>query len=170
MAVRVMPPCVRRFGAAQGGVAAVEFALNGAALFAFVFVTINLGDLALILGTMQKSVSVAARAAAVQTGVTIAASQNGASCVTAAQIVGYFNGAATPVLPTATAPASAGSPAVQASWTNASGSGGAGAFLTVTAKYSWTPIGLPPSLTGFQLTTVATDMVEGTSGATTSCN
>jgi len=151
------------------GSTSLEFALNGIALMLFVFAIINLGDLGLVFGAMRHGVQGAARMAAVQTGVNIS---NSGSCINSAQVAGYFNNDASPVLPTASTSSLPGYPTVTTTWTNnAAGNTIQGTYVTVTASFLWVPIGMPNnSRTGIPLATTATDMVEGTSGASTSCS
>jgi hypothetical protein len=169
----MLSPAYRRFADSRQASAAVEFAINGSAFFLFTFALINLGDLGISVGMMKHSVEVAVREAVVQTGVQFV--QNGnvaASCATAAQVMSDFNGIASPVLPAATGSTTDGSPVIAANWNNSSGANAlVGASLTVTASYTWRPIGMPNAFgIGIPITVTSTEFVNGTSGLTTSCN
>jgi hypothetical protein len=160
------PRCVR---ADRNASASVEFALSGLALMAFIFVIINLGDLGLVLGALRHGVQGAVRDMAVQTGVSLA---NNNSCVSSGAAAGYFSSYAAPLLPTASSTPTPGFPTVTATWTNDTASNTVqGTYVTVTASYLWTPIGLPNyRAAGVPLSVTATQMVVGTSGAVTACS
>jgi hypothetical protein len=163
---------IRRLATARDAVASIEFALNGLLLFLFLFVIINLGYLALVLGTMKHSVQEAARTAAVQTGVQIASGTTN-KCVTSAQVAGFFTADASPILPPASVNTVPGAPTVLATWiNNAAGNILQGTYVTVTATYLWAPIGIPGAIPGgLPLNATATQMVGGTSGTeTTGCS
>jgi hypothetical protein len=167
------PALFRRFAANAQASASVEFAINGSVFFLFIFALINLGDLGISVGMMKHSVEVAVREAVVQTGAQFA--QNGntaASCATAAQVMSNFNAIASPVLPAATGSLTDGTPSVTASWNNSNAANSLiGASLTVTARYTWRPIGMPSAFGGgIPITVTSTQFVNGTSGLTTSCN
>jgi hypothetical protein len=169
-----MPLAVfRQFAAATRASAAVEFAINGSVFFLFIFGLINLGDLGISVGMMKHSVEVAVREAVVQTGVQFV--QNGnvaASCATTAQVLGDFNAVAAPVLPAASGSTTDGTPVITAVWNNSNAANAlVGASLTVTARYTWQPIGMPTAFgAGIPLTITSTEFVNGSSGLTTSCN
>jgi len=157
----------RGFAAANRAVASIEFAISGTALILFFLAIVNLGDLGLVLGAMQHGAEVAARAAAVQSAGNIA---GGNACSNNAAVQSYFNNAASPPLPASSGSMTDGSPVIQTSWTNNSNNNTVpGTYLTVTASYNWTPIGMPNSAS-IPLTITATQTVIGTSGAKTSCN
>jgi Flp pilus assembly protein TadG len=162
----------RQFRGDRRAVASVEFAFSALALFVFMFTIINLGDLGLVLGTMQHGVEIAARAAAVQTEVNLAQSNDLGTCATQSQVLASFNSIAAPTLPMAAGTVTAGRPDIQDAWTNnAAGNSVSGTFLTVTAHYLWMPVGLPFSFgQGVPLSIAVTQMVLGTTGATTSCS
>jgi Flp pilus assembly protein TadG len=83
-----------RLGRERRSSAAVEFALTGSALIAFLFGIVNLGLLGLTVGTLQHAVEQTARKAAVT------AALNGSSaCPSSTTIQGYFNPYAAPVSP-----------------------------------------------------------------------
>ncbi len=159
----------RRLAKERRAAASVEFAVEAMVFFAFLFAIINLGDLGLVLGTMQHGVDGAVRTAAVQTGAGFSAGGSPDVCAGAAQIDTAFNGVASPVLPPAGGQR-ANQPVLGYNWTNNSS---AGTFLTVTATYNWSPIGFPASLgpmpISVPLTVTSTQMVVGTSGSTTGC-
>jgi Flp pilus assembly protein TadG len=155
-----------RFQSANRAVASIEFAISGMALMLFMLAIVNLGDLGLVLGAMQHGAVAAARAAAVQSAGNIA---SGSACSNTAAVQTYFNTAAAPPLPAATGSTTDGSPTIQTSWTNnAINNTVPGTYVTVTASYKWTPIGLPDTAS-IPLSITATQIVLGTSGATTSC-
>jgi len=149
---------------------ATEFALISFALVAFLLAIVNLGMLGFSAGALVRGVESAARAAAVQTAATYAAT-NAITCPSESAIVGYFNEYADPPLPAATG--KTGNPAVTASWSDNGGdtvtTEPPGVYLTLTATYKWVPIGFAPFGTGINLsiTTVAT--VTGTAQATSTC-
>jgi Flp pilus assembly protein TadG len=151
------------------GLASVEFALCCLMLMIFLFGIINVGDFALVYGTMRHGALQAARTAAVQTGVQIAQTGNAGDCVTNAQVTGFFNGYANMVMPGAGSGAMA--PVLRTAWTNNTAANAvSGTFVTVTVNYLWTPVGMPGG-TGIPVSVAATDMVGGTSGAAvTTCS
>jgi hypothetical protein len=150
--------------------AAVEFALVGTALVAFLLAIVNLGMLGFSVGALVRGVQSAARAAAVQTAATYAATE-AITCPSESAIVGYFNEYADPPLPPASG--TTGNPAVNATWSDNGGDAVAteppGVYLTLTATYKWVPIGFAPFGAGINLsiTTVAT--VTGTAQAASTC-
>ena len=150
-----------RFAGGRQASAAVEFALGGLALFAFLMGIVNLGYLGLTLGALQHAVEQTARKAAVT------AAANPSACPTSANIQTIFNGFASPVLPlngptlsyssysssTATiSPDTATDPWVD----NTSSQAPPGTYLALTAAYNWKPIGFA-EFSGIKLsiTTVA---------------
>ncbi len=158
---------LRRFRTASQAVASIEFAISGMALILFMLAIVNLGDLGLMLGALQHGAEAAARAAAVQSAGNIA---SGGVCTNNAAVQSYFNAAASPPLPPATGSTTDGTPQIQTSWTNNSANNTVpGTYVTVTTSYNWTPIGLP-NTASIPLTITATQIVLGTSGATTSCS
>jgi Flp pilus assembly protein TadG len=167
-------PRLHRLAAAlarqRRGGAAVEFALVGMALVAFLLAIVNLGMLGFSVGALVRGVQSAARAAAVQTAATYAATE-AVTCPSESAIVGYFNEYADPPLPPASG--TTGNPAVNASWSDNGGDAVTteppGVYLTLTATYKWVPIGFAPFGTGINLsiTTVAT--VTGTAQAASTC-
>jgi Flp pilus assembly protein TadG len=163
---------IHRFARHRRATASVEFALNGMVLLLFIFGIINLGDLGLTVGTMKRAVQQTVRTAAVQTGAAIAQTGNPSDCATSAQIITAFNSIASPILPAAAATANNGAPIVQTAWSNATTTNPApGTELTVTASFTWTPLGMGQNFgAGLPLTISSTQLVLGTSGATTSCS
>lgn len=157
----------RQFKSARRAVASIEFAISSMALMLFLLAIINLGDLGLVLGALQHGAESAARAAAVQTANNIA---GGNACSNTNQVQSYFNSVASPPLPPATGQTNDGSPTILTNWTNNNNSNPVpGTYVTVTASYKWTPIGLP-NTAAIPLNITATQIVLGTSGATTSCS
>ncbi len=161
---------MKRFGAERRAATSVEFALTSLVFFFLLLIIVNLGDLGLVLNDLKQGVQGAVRMAAVQTGAEMAATGNTASCVSNADITGYFNAIVTPVLPAASGSANDGTPVVQSAWQNNQGNQTGGADITVTVRYSWSPIGVPNTILGLPLSISASQMVIGTSGETTSCN
>jgi Flp pilus assembly protein TadG len=153
------------------GTTTLEFAVNAMVLLLFLFGIINLGDLGLTVGTMKRAVETTVRTATVQTGAAIAQSGNPAACATAAQISAAFNSIASPILPPASTTPTAGYPTLYYSWSNATVANPTpGTTLTVTAAFRWVPLGLSPAFgPGIPITITSTQLVIGTSGATTSC-
>lgn len=147
--------------------AGVEFALNGIVLFLFLFGIVNLGDLGLVVSTMEHGVQTASRSAAVLTGVNIEQTGNAADCATASQILAGFNSVATPILPPAAAAANGANPVIHISWTNAASPG---TSLTVSVSYQWVPLGMTSSFPAIPLTISSSQIVIGTAGLTTSCS
>ncbi|HTQ71775.1 MAG TPA: hypothetical protein VMH92_09820 [Acidocella sp.] len=149
-------------------VAAMEFAINSFVYMLFLLVLIGLGDLAFIFSGMSYAAQAAARAAAVQTGVTLAS--GGTSCANAGQVASLMRGILPGLLPAASATAAPGRIQVQTSWVNnASTNVVSGTYLQVTATYVWTPPAGPFSFS-LPLGTSATATVGGTSGTeVTSC-
>lgn len=137
---------IERFLICRRSAAAVEFALCGVALFAFLLGIVNLGLLGLTLGDLQHAVEQAARKAAVT-----AAANGAGECPTTATIKTYFNNFAAPLLPanaatlsyrtyssgTVTTSANPSNPWVD----NASSGIPNGTYLALTATYAWKPIG-----------------------------
>ena len=155
-----LPLCrlaVARLAAARRAAMAVEFAIVSLALFIFLFGIINLGDLGLVLGALQRGVQGAARQAAVTAAANLA---NNAACPTAAQIQGYFGSYAAPVINTAAATPSygAGSPWVINDATLP------GSYLVMTETYTWKPLGFAAFGTGFPVSLTAAAFVMGSSG------
>lgn len=162
---------LRIFTRDRRGTTTLEFAVNGLVLLLFLFGIINLGDLGLTVGTMKRAVETTVRTATVQTSAAISQTGNPAACATAGQIIADFNSIASPILPPATAAVTAGYPTLSYAWTNATTANPTpGTTLAVTAAFRWVPLGLPTSFgPGIPLTISSTQLVIGTSGATTSC-
>ena len=156
-----------RLCAARRASAAVEFALSGLALFAFIMAILNFGLLGFSLGTLAHSVQATARKAAVYASNQYATTGI-MTCPDAAMITTFFNGYAQPPLPGA-GTATGSNPIITATWTNnSSGAGGGtsatpewnGVYLTLTVKYIWSPVGFSMFIQGIPLsiTTAATVM------------
>jgi Flp pilus assembly protein TadG len=161
---------LRRLGRSTRAGAAVEFALSGLALFAFLFAILNLALLGLSLTALAHGVQSAARTAAVQAAASFTNStSNTITCPSSSTIAQFFNNVAAPPLPSA-ATGTGSNPALSATWTNSTGTGSSlGLFVTLTGTYKWVPLGFAPFGKGITLkiTTVAT--VTGTAGVSTSC-
>jgi Flp pilus assembly protein TadG len=153
------------------GAAAVEFALIGLAMVAFIMAIVDLGMLGFSLGALTHGVQSAARTAVVNAANAYAT--NGAiSCPTTSTIIGYFNSYANPPLPAATG--STGNPAVTATWTNNSSdtvtTEPQGVYLTLTATYTWQPLGFAAfGNTGIRLSITSVALVPGSSAEAASC-
>lgn len=147
----------RRLLSGRRAAMAVEFAMVSLALFVFLMGIVNLGDLGLVLGALQRGVQGAARQAAVTAAANLA---NSAACPTATQIQGYFGGYASPVINTAASTASyySGTPWVTNDATLP------GSYLVMTETYTWRPIGFAPFGSGFPLSLSAAAFVMGSSG------
>jgi len=152
------------------GLASVEFALCCLMLMIFLFGIINLGDFALVYGTMRHGAVAAARTAAVQTAVQIAQTGDASDCVTNAQVTRYFNGYAGIVMPAAGG-VSSSAPVLHTAWTNNTAANTvSGTFVTVTVSYLWTPVGMPGDA-GIPVSVAAMGIVSGTSGGqVTTCS
>jgi hypothetical protein len=154
----------------QRSTAALSFALNSFTYMLFILILISLGDLGLIFGGMTYATQAAARAAAVQTGVTLGS--GGTSCTSATQVAQLITNLLPGLLPATSTTALQGDIKVQTSWVNNSGgsSTGSGAYLQVTSTYLWAPPVGPLRVT-IPLGISATQMVQGTSGTIqTSCS
>jgi Flp pilus assembly protein TadG len=136
-----------RLGRERRSGAAVEFAIAGAALIAFLFGIVNLGLLGLTVGALQHAVEQTARMAAVT-----AAKNGGGDCPSIATIQGDFYHYAAPVIAANAATLTYGSGAVGASgdpWVDSSSP--PGTYIALGAAYNWKPIGFP-SFAGINLT------------------
>lgn len=164
-------PNVASFARDRTAASSLEFSVNALVLLLFLFGIVNLGDLGLTINTMKHAVQEAVRAAAIQTSAGITQTGNPADCTTAAQIVADFNNAAGPILPPASTTNTAGYPTISYSWTNATAANPTpGTTLSVTAVYNWVPLGMSQSFgAGVALSISSSQLVIGTSGATTSC-
>lgn len=131
-----------RLTADTRGVAAIEFAISGMALFLFLFGIMNLGELGFTIVALQRGVQQAARYASISTSVALA---NGTAvnyaCTPQAAAQAQFANAVTP-------PFSAASmPAVSVTWggslASCSNNTGSGiGTVTVAAQYQWYPVGM----------------------------
>jgi Flp pilus assembly protein TadG len=129
------------------GVAAIEFAISGSALFLFMLGIMNLGELGFTIVALQRGVQDTARYASISTSVALA---NGTAanyaCTSQANAQARFAAAVTP-------PFSANStPNVSVSWggslATCSNNAGTGiGTVTVSAQYQWYPIGMAGILT-----------------------
>jgi Flp pilus assembly protein TadG len=129
------------------GVAAIEFAISGSALFLFLFGIMNLGELGFTIIALQRGVQQAARYASVATSVALA---NGTAvnnaCTTQADAQTQFANAVTPPL------SAASTPIISISWGGSlatcsnDASNGIGT-VTISARYRWYPIGMAGLLT-----------------------
>ena len=165
--IQILQRSACRFSATRRASAAVEFAISGLALFAFIMAILNFGLLGFSLGTLAHSVQATARKAAMYASNQYATTGT-MTCPSSAMITTFFNGYAQPPLPTA-GTATGSNPLITATWTNnSSGTGvtssGApewnGVYLTLTVKYLWSPIGFNMFAKGIPLsiTTAATVM------------
>jgi hypothetical protein len=155
---------------------AVEFAVSGLALFAFVLVLLNMGLLGLSVGALAHGVQAAARTAAVQAAKNYVNSGSTYSCPTPASVATYFNNVANPPLPPSGTSAATSNPYINAVWTNNSSNATAGeppgVYITLTGTYVWHPIGFNfgPGVT-LKITTLATVLgsASGTAAVDASC-
>ena len=168
--IQILQRSVCRFSATRRASAAVEFAISGLALFAFIMAILNFGLLGFSLGTLAHSVQATARKAAMYASNQYATTGT-MTCPSSAMITTFFNGYAQPPLPTA-GTATGSNPLITATWTN--NSSGAitsewnGVYLTLTVKYLWSPVGFNMFTKGIPLsiTTAATVMGSSTIPAT----
>ncbi len=132
-----------RWRRARRAAAAVEFALAGMAIMAFLMAILNLGMLGFSLSTMGRAAQATVRTAAMY------ASQQYATtgimtCPTTTQIIGYFDKYGQPPLPSA-GTATSSNPQLTINWTNNSDGTGTGewhgVYLTLAVTYNWSPIG-----------------------------
>lgn len=150
--------------------AAVEFALSGFALLAFILAILNLGLLGFSLGALTHGVQATARKAAV-----FAANQYATTgtmtCPDNPTVAGYFNSFAQPPLPSA-GTATGSNPLITATWTNNSAGDGSnewtGVYLTLTVKYTWVPVGFPAFGQGIPLSITTASTVMGSSNISAS--
>lgn len=159
----MIAPRVKLFWHAKRAVAAVEFALSGIAIVAFMMAIINLGLLGFSLGTMERATEATARAAAMYASNQYA-STGTMTCPTSDFIVSDFNKYGQPPLPAA-GTASGSNPLITAVWTdNSDGSNSAdwhGVYLTLTVKYNWSPIGFVPFVKTIPLSITTASTVMG---------
>ncbi len=151
--------------------AAVEFAICGLALIAFIMVIINLGLLGFSVGTMQRGIQASARNAAVQAAnnyvSSLAAGTAKYTCPSASTVAGYFNNLTGNVLPAASTSSSA-NPYLLVNWYNNSASTyigkPPGVLVVLTITYKWTPFDFSPigNVLTLRLTTIS--VVNGTVG------
>ena len=142
--MKAFPPAVNRrsLPVDRRGVASIEFAISGTALFLFLFGILNLGEFGFTIVALQQGVEETARYASVATAVALA---NGTAanyaCMAQPLAQTEFNNAVSPPFSTATAPS------ISVTWggslaacSNATGMGIG--TVTVSAQYQWYPIGL----------------------------
>jgi hypothetical protein len=148
---------------------AIEFAMSGLALFAFLLGILNLGLLGFSLGALARGVQAAARTSAVQATASYV-NTGTMTCPANTVVAGYFTTYSSPALPAAGTNAGTSNPYINAVWTNNNAGTGVnqppGVYLTLTGTYVWRPVGFNfgPGLT-MKITTVAT--VPGSSGTIT---
>ena len=173
----------RRLIAARQAGAAVEFAISGLALFAFILGILNLGLLGFSLGALDRGVQATGRWAATQASSSYATSGGTITLPCLGRVVTAFNTYADPPLAPLGQPASitsssgsqtTGNLKLTATWTNSGPGTSPGEYLTLTATYSWLPLGFAAFGHGFpvSLTTAATVMGSSLSSASVSatCN
>jgi Flp pilus assembly protein TadG len=152
--------------------AAVEFALVGLAFFGFLLGIINAGLLGLGVSTITRSVQSTARWASVQASASYAQSGSTITEPCFDRTMAAFNSFITaPIPPMNTASAANGSAngtettgptTVLVNWTSGSS---AGAYLTVTATYTWQPLGFAAFGVGFPVSITTATPVIGSSSA-----
>lgn len=146
----------RRFAAARHGAAAVEFALSGIALLAFLMVIINLGMLGFSVNTLQRVTTATVRTAAAAAAADMSGNGSQSACPSASQIQSAFNNAAGRT--SLFAPNLVLDDPV---WTDNGTSGTPnGTYLHLTATESWKPIGFN-MLSGITLSVSAVAFVMG---------
>lgn len=170
-AKRLWPRLLRRCLGCRRGVVAVEFALIGVAMFAFILAILDLGMLGFSLDSLTRGVQAAARTS-VMTAANAYATNGAISCPTTSTIIGYFNSYASP--PLAVATGSTSNPAVTATWTdNSSGTVTTepqGVYLTLTGTYTWLPLGFAAfGHAGIRLSITSVAIVPGSSAGAASC-
>lgn len=148
--------------------AAVEFAISGLAIFAFIMAIINLGLLGFTVAAMAHGVQAAARSAAVYASNQYLTTGT-LSCPASSTVTGYFDKYADPPLPKSGTTANGGAPVITIAWTNSTGAS-PGLYLTLTAKYKWVPIGFATLGSGFTISLTSAATVLGSSAVTTSCS
>jgi hypothetical protein len=139
---------LRRFAAARGASAAVEFAMCGIAIFAFFFFILNLGLLGFELSIMARGVQTTGRWAAVQASAAYVSSTSTFTLPCTSKDAATFNNVASsalPLLPTAATGSSSGTVtsgnlSLTATWSG-SPNGSPGMYVTMSAVYTWRPIG-----------------------------
>jgi hypothetical protein len=176
----------RRFSGANRASAAVEFALSGLALFAFLMVVINLGDLGLTIGALQHGLQGGAREAAVAAAANLSGNSTETptenTCPQCHEVRLDFNNFASPPLVAST---SANTASPQLYYTNSTGAvtafadgaspwvdgtgTPAGSYMTLTVKYTWVPLGFAALGTGINLSLTTVAFVMGTSTGTPEC-
>jgi hypothetical protein len=183
MRVPSIQALAQRFASANRASATVEFALSSLALFTFLMVIINLGDLGLTLGALQHGLQGGARAAAVAAAANLSGNTNEGEtyCPLCQEVRTDFNNFASPPLPasnsgnnatpqlyyttggTLTAFSNGTSPWVY------SGSSPQGSYLALTVKYKWVPLGFAALGTGINLSLTTVVYVMGTTSGTPKC-
>jgi Flp pilus assembly protein TadG len=144
----------------------IEFAISGLALFGFFMAIVNIGLLGMSVGALERGVQGAARQAATSATLSfLNSSPQAFTCPAVSAVQGYFKTYAVPAL--------SDNATISANWTN-NGTGAistkpAALYVTVTAKYTWKPLGFPYGSTNIplQLTTIA--LVTGSNGVASSC-
>jgi Flp pilus assembly protein TadG len=158
---------LRGFSTDRRGAALLEFAINGIALFAFFMAIINVGLLGMSFGALERGVEGTARMAAANAAANYVSSNYTAlTCPTAATVQGYFKAFAVPAL--------SDNATVKASWTN-NGTGTnttdpAAVYVTVTATYTWRPLGFPYGTLNIPLSLNTIAVVTGSNGVSASCS
>jgi Flp pilus assembly protein TadG len=145
------------------GVASIEFAISGLALFVLLFAIANLGDLALTVYALNHAAAATARAATIAE--TSAIAKNGfntSDCQTiGATLPTIFNTAASPPIP------SSQPPTVTVTWggsaagcSHATYSGSLpGGWVSIAAHYQWHPLALGNVFGGIPLATQSTQQI-----------
>ncbi len=159
---------LKRLCLTRRGAAAVEFAISGLALLAFIMALLNFGLLGFSLGALAHSVQATAREAAMYASNQYATTGT-MTCPTNSMITTYFDNFAQPPLPAA-GTSTGSNPLITATWTNnssgtgVSSSGGPewnGVYLTLTVKYLWSPIGFNMFIKGIPLSITTATTVMG---------
>jgi hypothetical protein len=153
------------------------------ALFTFLMVIINLGDLGLTLGALQHGLQGGARAAAVAAAANLSGNLvgDGTSCPLCHEVRQDFNNFASPPLPVSTS-ANTASPQLYyttggtltafadgvSPWVYSAASP-QGSYMALTVKYKWVPLGFAALGTGINLSLTTVVYVMGTNSGSPKC-
>jgi hypothetical protein len=170
---------IGRFCADRAGGPAIEFAICGTALAAFLIAVLNLALLGLVLGALEHGVQMAGRWDAIQASASYASSTNTVTAPCLGRVVTAFNAYASPPLPSiaqpsgssATGTASSNPLSIKVTWYPGGAGGSPGAYLTLLGTYNWSPFGFanfPAISLPLKITTAMTVLGSSQSGVTVS--
>ena len=166
------------FGPARRAAAAVEFAICGLAIIAFLMVLLNLGLLGLDVSIQARATQATARAAAVAAARYYVNNNSYACSVSTttsySSVAALFDSFASPVLP-ASGTSNGSNPQITATWYNTPTSASTpslppGIALALTTKYVWQPLGFAGLGGGITLKLSTVAMVMGSYGTTATVN